>query len=57
MLPFAFDLDNPLPVDDCMRCSLEWWKCICDTRRPNRQPTAPEIEAARKARRFEAGAT
>jgi hypothetical protein len=47
------DLDSPPPVpglDECERCSLEWWNCICDPARPNRQPTPEEIEAARSER-------
>jgi len=35
----AYDLDNPLPVDDCERCGAEHWsKCRCDAGHPNRLP-------------------
>lgn len=37
-------------ADECQRCGLEWWGCICDPSRPNRQPTEAEIHAAREAR-------
>ncbi len=48
---FAYDLDNPLKVDDCERCgAIDWRACICDSSRPNRQPTAAEIERARTER-------
>jgi hypothetical protein len=51
LLMDAFDLDNPLRVDDCQRCGATHWRdCICDSRYPNRQPTAAEIETARQAR-------
>jgi hypothetical protein len=46
----AYDLDHPLAVDTCDRCSLEIWSCICNPRQPNRQPTLAEIEAARAQR-------
>ena len=47
----GYDFDNPLRVDDCERCgAIDWRDCICDPSRPNRQPTAAEIEAARARR-------
>jgi hypothetical protein len=47
----AFDLDNPLRFDDCERCgAIDWRDCICDPRRPNRQPTPAEIERKRQSR-------
>jgi hypothetical protein len=59
------DVDQPCPLcglrsesgctcsaalDDCDRCSLPWHACLCDPSRPNRQPTAGEIEEAREQR-------
>ncbi|MEO7033100.1 MAG: hypothetical protein ABI548_04615 [Polyangiaceae bacterium] len=47
----AYDLDNPLRVDNCDRCgALNWRECICDSSRPFRQPTQIEIERARDER-------
>lgn len=47
----GYDLDHPLHVDGCDRCAAPHWsQCICDPGRPNRQPTAAEIEAARQRR-------
>ena len=37
-------------ADECQRCGLEWWGCICDPARPRRQPTQAEIQVAREAR-------
>lgn len=47
----AQDLDTPAPgADECQRCGLEVWGCVCDPSRPHRQPTAAEIEQARSER-------
>jgi hypothetical protein len=47
----SYDLDQPLRVDDCVRCgAIDWRDCSCDPSRPNRQPTPAELEAARQAR-------
>lgn len=47
----AYDLDNPLHLDNCERCeAVHWRDCICDSSRPFRQPTPAEIERARTAR-------
>lgn len=46
----GFDLDNPLAVDDCLRCGFVGFDCICASRRPGWQPTGAEIERARQQR-------
>lgn len=47
----GYDLDNPLRLDSCDRCgATNWRECICDCNRPYRQPTAAELEAARRTR-------
>jgi hypothetical protein len=46
----AYDIDHPLPLDVCDRCSFDWAACICDPARPYRQPTPEEIETAREER-------
>jgi hypothetical protein len=46
-------LDHPfaaLADHGCDRCAEPWWSCICDPRRPYRQPTAAEVERARERR-------
>lgn len=35
----AFDLDHPMPLDACDRCSFDWASCICDPERPHRAPS------------------
>jgi hypothetical protein len=47
----GYDLDNPLRLDNCDRCDAVYWRdCICDSSRPNHQPTAAEIERSRQQR-------
>jgi hypothetical protein len=46
----AFDLDNPLRVDDCEACgAISWRDCTC-VPGARRAPTEAEIEAAREER-------
>lgn len=47
----AEDLDSPVPgADECARCGFHILECLCDLRRPNRQPTVVEIARAREHR-------
>lgn len=46
----AGDFGPVAGANDCDRCGLEIWGCVCDPARPYRQPTPEEIELAREER-------
>jgi len=46
----AFDLDNPLRLDDCPQCgAVHWRDCVC-VPAVREVPNESEIEAARDSR-------
>lgn len=48
---FAFDLDNPLRLDNCEVCgAIHWRDCVCDLSAPRSAPTPRAVERARSLR-------
>ena len=47
----AYDLVNPLRVDNCEQCgAIHWADCTCVPGATRREPTAAELEAGREER-------
>jgi len=52
---FAFDLDNPLRLDDCEVCgAVDWRDCACDPTTPRASPTPAAVERSRASRLVQA---
>jgi len=52
---FAFDLENPLRLDDCEVCgAVHWRDCTCDPTAQRASPTPAAVERSRASRLVQA---